>query len=127
MRFSLKQAKGLAVVALVVPVLALVALAPRQSQAAASASATAPAPAAPTMQDAAALYRANCASCHGNDGRGQTAAGRRLGVRDLREKHGGEAHFRNVIANGRGRMPGFLRRVGQDGVEALTRYSLSFN
>jgi mono/diheme cytochrome c family protein len=29
------------------------------------------------------FFRSECASCHGNDGRGQTRAGRRAGVKDF--------------------------------------------
>ena len=32
--------------------------------------------------DAAANYRQHCAKCHGEDGKGQTRAGQRLGARD---------------------------------------------
>jgi cytochrome c553 len=33
--------------------------------------------------DSEAVWRASCASCHGRDGKGETRAGRRAGVKDL--------------------------------------------
>ena len=34
-------------------------------------------------QDAAALYKAKCAACHGADGKADTAVGKKIGVRDF--------------------------------------------
>ena len=33
--------------------------------------------------DASGLWKMNCASCHGKDGKGQTMMGRRLAIKDL--------------------------------------------
>ena len=76
----------------------------------------APAPAAPPD-----LYTANCAACHGADG-GGTAAGKKLGARDLRsgEVQGmSDAQLRAVIANGKGKMQGFGKRLGGDQINQL--------
>jgi len=37
-------------------------------------------------QDTNAVYEKNCASCHGKDGKGQTKAGRKAGVKDLTDQ-----------------------------------------
>ena len=76
----------------------------------------APAPAAPPD-----LYTANCAACHGADG-GGTTAGKKLGARDLRsgEVQGmSDAQLRAVIANGKGKMQGFGKRLGGDQINQL--------
>lgn len=67
------------------------------------------------------LYRANCASCHGADG-GGTPAGKKLGARDLRsgEVQGmSDAQLRNIIANGKGKMQGFGKRLSGDQINQL--------
>ncbi len=37
-------------------------------------------------QDSAAIFNSKCATCHGNDGTARTAAGKKIGASDLREK-----------------------------------------
>ena len=36
-----------------------------------------------TADDAAPTYKAKCSACHGADGKGETAMGKKLGLRDL--------------------------------------------
>lgn len=67
------------------------------------------------------IYTANCAACHGADG-GGTAAGKKLGARDLRsgEVQGmSDAQLRAVIANGKGKMQGFGKRLSGDQINQL--------
>lgn len=67
------------------------------------------------------LYRVNCASCHGADG-GGTPAGKKLGARDLRSgdvQGMSDAQLRNIIANGKGKMQGFGKRLGGDQIDQL--------
>lgn len=57
-----------------------------------------------------ALFAAKCASCHAADGSGSTAAGRKLGARDLRSpavQGLSDGQLFAVITNGRGKMPGY--------------------
>ena len=37
----------------------------------------------PATADAAGNYKAKCASCHGADGKGETAMGKKFGLKDL--------------------------------------------
>ena len=36
-----------------------------------------------TAQDAAGTYKAKCSACHGADGKGDTAMGKKMGLMDL--------------------------------------------
>lgn len=75
--------------------------------------------------DAAADYKAKCASCHAADGAGTTAAGKRLKLRAL-----GSAEVQGqtddqlyaVIAKGKGKMPGYEKSLGAARCKALVAY-----
>ncbi len=76
-------------------------------------------------EDAAAIYKRQCASCHGPDGAGQTGAGKALKVRDLRapEIQGqSDEQLFNAIAKGKGKMPGYGQKLGEANVHALVKY-----
>ncbi|HEX4946535.1 MAG TPA: cytochrome c [Blastocatellia bacterium] len=67
-----------------------------------------PLPTTAAVQDAATIYKTKCASCHGLDGSGNTAAGKKLKVRDLRSaevKKMSEPQMHDIIAKGKGKMP----------------------
>jgi len=73
--------------------------------------------------DAAALFAANCAGCHGADGKGGFGS-------DLSSpayKYGrSQDAVRSSIAEGRGgRMPGFSGQLSAAEIDALTEFSLS--
>ncbi len=59
------------------------------------------------VQDGATLYKTKCVSCHGVDGSGNTAAGKKLNVRDLRPeiKKMSDAQISELITKGKGKMP----------------------
>lgn len=65
--------------------------------------------------DGAATYKAKCASCHAADGSGSTAAGKSLKVRDLRSadvQKQSDDQLYSIIANGKGKMPGYEKTLG---------------
>jgi cytochrome c6 len=76
--------------------------------------------------DAAATYKAKCASCHGADGSGNTPAGKGLKCRDLRsaEVQGqSDAQLLAIVTKGKGKkMPGFEKTLGADTCKALVAY-----
>jgi len=77
------------------------------------------------VADAAATYKAKCASCHAGDGSGSTAAGKSLKVRDLRsaEVQGqSDAQLFAIIAKGKGKMPGYEKTLGADSCKALVAH-----
>lgn len=74
----------------------------------------------------AALYRQKtCAMCHGADGSGNTPVGKSLKARDLRSEEvqkQPDEELAAVIADGRGKMPGFKSSLSTDQVSQLVTY-----
>lgn len=75
--------------------------------------------------DGAALYKTKCASCHALDGSGNTAVGKSMKLRDLRSAEVqalSDAELTEIIAKGKGKMPGYEKSVGAEGVTELVAY-----
>ena len=73
--------------------------------------------------DAGALWAQNCASCHGKDGSGTTAMGKKLGLKDYTKEQGfSDAEAANVIKNGKGKMKGYKDKLSDADVKALVAY-----
>ena len=73
--------------------------------------------------DGAALWAQNCASCHGKDGSGNTAMGKKLGVKDYTKSQGfSDAEAANVIKSGKGKMKGYKAKLSDADVKALVAY-----
>lgn len=87
-----------------------------------------PTGAAPIVESAEvsrSLYRKHCASCHGVDGRSQTAEGRELQADDLTTsdvKGDGEAKIMRIISNGKGEMPGFKKKLSAAQIASIAKY-----
>lgn len=114
MRLSIKGLKIIVVAAMTFAILALVILFQTNSQAA-----------NPTAGDGGATYKAKCVACHGADGTGNTAAGKAMKVRNLAsaEVQGQtDAQLYDVIAKGKGKMPGYEKTLGADKCKELVAY-----
>jgi mono/diheme cytochrome c family protein len=73
--------------------------------------------------DAGALWGQHCASCHGKDGSGNTAMGKKLGVKNYtKEQAFSDAEAANVIKNGKGKMKGYKDKLSDADVKALVAY-----
>jgi|SRR5581483_802289 len=73
--------------------------------------------------DAAATWAANCASCHGKDGSGNTMMGKKLGVKDYtKDQTFSDADAANVIKNGKDKMKGFGGKLSDADIKALVAY-----
>lgn len=81
------------------------------------------------------LFNSQCSSCHGVDGRGQTTAGQRAGVKDWTTTNAlkslGDADVEKVIRQGRKDQSGKevmppIRRASDDQVKALVSYVRTF-
>lgn len=76
-------------------------------------------------QDAAAIYKRQCASCHAANGSGQTTMGKAMKLRDLRSEEvqaRSDAELFDVIAKGKGKMPGYANKLAQDDIHNLVKY-----
>jgi mono/diheme cytochrome c family protein len=76
----------------------------------------------------AEIYAASCARCHGGDGRGQTPKGRQTGAKDFTNPQWQAIESRGirVIANGKGKMPGFKAALSAEEIRAVWEYVRGF-
>ena len=79
--------------------------------------------------DGAALYKANCNTCHGPTGAGDTPAGKMmkakpLGGADVQKLS--DAEITATITNGKGKMPAFGKKLSADDIKALVAYVRTF-
>ena len=75
--------------------------------------------------DAAAIYKAKCAMCHGADGAGQTPTGKSMKVRDLRSaevQKMTDAELTKVIADGKGKMPAYKAKLSAEETQMLVTF-----
>lgn len=73
--------------------------------------------------DAAANWSKHCASCHGKDGSGATAMGKKLGVKDYTKEQGfSDAEAQKAIMDGSGKMKGFKDKLSEADAKALVAY-----
>ncbi len=76
-------------------------------------------------QDVAATYKAKCAMCHGADGKGDTAAGRRTGARDFASpevQKQPDANLEQITKKGKNKMPGYEGKVKESEIKDLVAY-----
>ena len=72
--------------------------------------------------EASATWNSQCASCHGKDGSGNTAMGKKLGVKDYSKEQGfSDAEAEKVIKEGKGKMKAY-NKLSDDEVKALVKY-----
>lgn len=81
--------------------------------------------AATGADDHAALYKTKCAMCHGPDGSGETPTGKAMKVRDLRSadvQAQTDDQLYEVIAKGKGKMPGYEKSLGAENCKGLVAF-----
>lgn len=72
---------------------------------------------------AGATWAANCASCHGKDGSGNTMMGKKLGVKDYTKNQSfSDAEATKAIKDGSGKMKGFGSKLSDADIKALVAY-----
>ena len=76
------------------------------------------------------VYMDKCAVCHGKDGSGNTAKGRKVKAKDLRSEEiqkMSDAELLKDVSQGKGKdMDGFQKELGADMVKQLVTYCRSF-
>lgn len=114
MKFSIKGLKTVIVSAMTFAMLALAILFQTSSQSAGT-----------TAGDGGETFKAKCVVCHGADGAGATAAGKAMKVRDLTGaavQDQTDAQLFEIIAKGKGKMPGYEKTLGADKCKELVAY-----
>ncbi len=85
--------------------------------------------------DAGALWNKYCASCHGKNGSGHTAMGRKAGARDYRnaavqasfsDSEAFSAIKRGVKRKGKAKMKGYGHKLSDNEIRALVAYVRHF-
>ena len=75
------------------------------------------------------IYKAKCAACHGPDGSGDTAVGKKLGTHDFRSsdvQKGSDEDLAEIIAKGKNKMPAYEKSLKPDEIKGLVTYIRSF-
>jgi mono/diheme cytochrome c family protein len=84
------------------------------------------APATVSDKSAVELYAKKCASCHGKDGRAKTFKGKFNHARDLSDHEwqdrASDERIFNSIMNGKGKMPGFGKKLSEPEINGLVAY-----
>ena len=76
-------------------------------------------------QDAAAIYKTKCAACHGPDGKGDTAVGKKLGVRDFASpevQKQSDDELAAIINDGKNKMPSYKKSLKPEQVKDLVAF-----
>lgn len=82
-------------------------------------------PARTAGQSAGDLFLDKCANCHGADGAGQTVRGKKLKLPDLRSaevQRMTDAQMNDLIAKGKGDMPGYAKVIQDRQIKELVAY-----
>jgi mono/diheme cytochrome c family protein len=85
-------------------------------------------PAAKADNAAESTYKAKCAACHGPDGKGETATGKAMKVKDLASEEVqklSDADLTDAISKGKGKMPPY-KTLTPEQVKGLVAYIRSF-
>lgn len=80
------------------------------------------------QRSGATIYAQNCARCHGNDGRAQTAKGRSVGATNLTsaEWMPDTARDIRIVTRGKEEMPSFKGKLKPAEIEAVVSYIRRF-
>jgi cytochrome c6 len=77
------------------------------------------------QNDAEKLYKTHCVLCHAPDGSGSSPSGKALKALDLRSEliqKKTDAELAALIANGKGKMPAFGKKLKPDQIAQLVAY-----
>lgn len=75
--------------------------------------------------DAAGLYKAKCAACHGADGKGETAMGKKFGLKDLASadvQKMSDDELTTIIADGKDKMPSYKKSLKPEQIKDMVGY-----
>ncbi|MBZ5524926.1 MAG: cytochrome c [Acidobacteriia bacterium] len=76
-------------------------------------------------EDVAALYKSKCAVCHGPDGKGDTAMGKKLGIKSFSSPEVAkktDAELIEITTKGKDKMPSYDKKLTADQIKELVKY-----
>jgi mono/diheme cytochrome c family protein len=76
-------------------------------------------------EDVGALYKAKCASCHGADGKGDTAMGKKFAVRSFSGPEVAkmkDAELIEITTKGKDKMPAYENKLTADQIKDLVKF-----
>src|SRR5258708_20604341 len=76
-------------------------------------------------QDAAALYKNKCAVCHGADGKGDTAMGKKLNAKSFSSPEVAkmtDAQLIEITTKGKDKMPPYDKKLTDDQIKELVNF-----
>jgi mono/diheme cytochrome c family protein len=87
--------------------------------------------AGPAKADGAAVFEKKCATCHGKDGKGATAMGKKLQIKDLatpeiQAKSDAELEGKVAAGNAEKKMPSFKDKLTADEIKAAVQHVRTF-
>jgi mono/diheme cytochrome c family protein len=71
------------------------------------------------------LYKSKCAACHGPDGKGDTAMGKKFGLKDLGSadvQGKSDADLSTVVTKGKDKMPAYGGKLTDAEINDLVKY-----
>jgi cytochrome c6 len=74
--------------------------------------------------DVEAVYKSKCQVCHGADGKG-SPAGQKLGVKDFHSpevQKQSDTELIEITKQGKGKMPGYDKKLTDDQIKQLIKY-----
>lgn len=75
--------------------------------------------------DGADIFKSKCAACHGTDGKGATAMGKSLKLRDLSSadvQNQSDADLTSIITNGKGKMPKYDGKLTKNQIDSVVKF-----
>ena len=79
----------------------------------------------PLSADGPAIFKSKCAACHGQDGKGETAMGKKLGIRSLASKEvqkSTDAELLAITKKGKNKMPAYDGKIPEADLKAVVAH-----
>ena len=77
------------------------------------------------QDDTAVLYKSKCQVCHGADGKGDTAMGKKFAIKDFHSPEVAkmsDAELFDITKKGKEKMPPYNNRLTDDQIKSLIKY-----
>jgi len=77
------------------------------------------------LADGGADYKTKCAMCHGPDGKGDTAMGKKFGLKDMGSadvQGKSDADLTTIITKGKDKMPEYGSKLSKEQIDGLVKF-----